>query len=188
MVLASSASPSEAQFTPKTQDLSNGTVSSHEVIKDFNQLPEIAASTDNSVSVAELANQSEAKDFELKSLDGGNQPKTTEVVASPAPPIPRNALSKITGYYCQQVPGYRIWDGGGYCGLTKSGIPVESGIAACGEKYPLGTEIEVVGVGRLVCADRGLLEPDQVDIFFKTNKDLEEAQIPSRAHVTMIKK
>ena len=95
-------------------------------------------------------------------------------------------LSRITGYYCEQVPGYPVGDGGGYCGNTASGEPVRSGIAACGEKWPPGTRLLIEGWGEIECLDLGYLGYDQVDIFYPTNKDLAESGKPSWAKVTVI--
>lgn len=95
-------------------------------------------------------------------------------------------VSRITGYYCQQVPGYYIGDGGGFCGRTASGEIVRPGVAACGYKWKLGTELHIEGYGEVVCLDRGHLAWNQVDVFFPTNKDLVESGKPEWARVTAV--
>jgi len=69
---------------------------------------------------------------------------------------------KVTGYYCRQVSGFPIWDGGGYCGNMSSGQAVYVGAAACGAKWQLGQKLEISGFGIVVCEDRGHLEFTQV--------------------------
>ena len=99
-------------------------------------------------------------------------------------------LSRITGYYCKRVEGYSIGDGGGYCGNTASGKPVEEGMAACGDKWPLGATLEIQAPNydrTVVCEDRGRLEPDQIDIYFPTNRDLVQSNHPSYAHVKAVR-
>lgn len=96
-------------------------------------------------------------------------------------------LHRITGYYCQQIPGYPVGDGGGYCGITRLGVSVSLGIAACGSNFQLSSEIEVEGVGKLLCDDTGILAEDQVDIYYPTNQDLALSQKPDWARVRVIK-
>ena len=104
--------------------------------------------------------------------------------------------SLITGYYCEQVPGYPIWDGGRWCHGTASGEEPRLGSAACGDKWPLWkndkshTILFIEGYGEVECNDRGLLENDQVDVWFDTNKRLAEASptFPFKARVTEVEK
>lgn len=95
-------------------------------------------------------------------------------------------LSPITGYYCEQIPGYPVGDGGGYCGPTASGQLPRLGTAACGEKWPLGTRVRITGYGEVTCLDRGYLGWNQVDVFFPTNRDLAESNLPSEAVVEVV--
>ena len=105
-------------------------------------------------------------------------------------------LSPITGYYCEQVPGYPIWDGGKWCHGTASGEEPRLGSAACGDKWPLWkndkshTILFIEGYGEVECLDRGQLEYDQVDVWFDTNKRLAEANppFPFKAKVTEVEK
>lgn len=90
-----------------------------------------------------------------------------------------SVVGRVTGYYCSQIEGYPVWDGGGYCGNMASGSTVFSGAAACGYYWTLGQRIEVEGFGEVVCMDRGHLEHTQIDIFFPTNRDLYESGIGS---------
>jgi len=87
---------------------------------------------------------------------------------------------KVTGYYCRQVSGFPIWDGGGYCGNMSSGQAVYVGAAACGAKWQLGQKLEISGFGIVVCEDRGHLEFTQVDVFFETNESLYKSGISNR--------
>lgn len=93
----------------------------------------------------------------------------------------------ITGYYCRQVPGYPVGDGGGYCGNTASGQPVKEGLAACGDRWKLETKLLIEGYKKVICLDRGHLGYEQVDVFFPTNQDLYETALPSEARVIEIK-
>lgn len=95
-------------------------------------------------------------------------------------------LSQITGYYCEQIPGFPVGDGGGYCGTTASGELAQLGTAACGEKWPLGTKLNIEGFGQVTCLDRGYLGWDQVDIFFPTNRDLAQSSKPDWAKVEVV--
>ena len=63
----------------------------------------------------------------------------------------------VTGYtvddHCEpNDPGYRWCDG-----LTSSGEVADPSrrIAACPRRFPFGTEVRVVGLGRYRCVDRG---------------------------------
>lgn len=89
-------------------------------------------------------------------------------------------LGRVTGYYCSQVEGYPIWDGGGYCGGMSSGKTVYAGAAACGARWQLGQRLEISGYGTVVCEDRGYLEFSQVDIFFDTNQSLYSSGVSNR--------
>lgn len=100
--------------------------------------------------------------------------------------VVETGLSRITGYYCKQIPGYFIGDGGGFCGNTASGKPVRLGVAACGNKWALGTKLHVEGYGTVECQDRGHLADSQVDIWFSTNKDMAESGKPEWAQVTVV--
>ena len=94
--------------------------------------------------------------------------------------VSSQAQGKVTGYYCRQVQGYPIGDGGGYCGNMASGKVVYIGAAACGAKWQLGQKLEITGYGTVVCEDRGHLEFSQVDIYFETNQALYTSSISSR--------
>ena len=79
----------------------------------------------------------------------------------------------VTAYYCEQVAGWPLGDGGGYCGSMANGETVHSGAAACGSSWELGTVLDISGgVGRVTCKDRGYLGASQVDVFLRTNADV----------------
>lgn len=119
------------------------------------------------------------------------QPQPTQMTQSSEAPSLSAAnaeatLSRITGYYCQQVPGFYIGDGGGYCGISASGKTLTPGAAACGSKWSLGTNLLIEGYGRVECIDRGYLAWDQVDIWFPTNADMATSRKPDWAKVTEV--
>lgn len=96
-------------------------------------------------------------------------------------------LSRITGYYCRQVPGYPVGDGGGYCEGTSSGEELRAeDSAACSEKWPEGTILQIEGYKQVKCVDAGYLAWDQVDVWFPTNKDLEDSNKPQWAKITVV--
>lgn len=139
------------------------------------------------LSLAAIANYSD-QISEMRQLE--SSPTPTQVQQTARQQLETNPatgdLSPITGYYCDQIPGYPVGDGGGYCGPTASGELPGPGIAACGEKWPLGTKLKVEGFGEVVCLDRGRLAQNQVDIFFPTNKDLAESGKPDWAEITEV--
>lgn len=185
VVLASSASSPDAQSTPKFEPLSNHHSTKHLELPSPVIETEVNTSNQNTVKLSELENQQ--YEFNLSEiLDKGKREISSDNKNAKSLSNDDN-LSPITGYYCRYIPGYIIGDWGGYCGLTKMGIPVEPGIAACGIEYPLGSYIEVEGFGRLFCADRGgELSPSQVDIFFETNEQLEKSNKPDFAKVKIV--
>ena len=78
----------------------------------------------------------------------------------------------VTYYYCEQVAGAPLGDGGGFCGYMRNGTRVTSGAAACDAAY-LGQRFRIVGdpTGReYVCADTGsAVGGEHRDIWFATN-------------------
>lgn len=125
-------------------------------------------------------------------------PTTLAVTPAPQPATESNQVqaasvgqssgetSRITGYYCHQVEGFPLWDGGGYCGNMSSGRPVYVGAAACGAKWQLGTRLNIEGYGIVVCEDRGHLGFSQVDIFFESNQTLYQSYPPGYAVVNEV--
>jgi len=135
-----------------------------------------------SFSIAGLQDK-QADEAKITSLSEISQPSPVDLSS---PSENEADLSRITGYYCEQVPGYPIGDGGGYCGNTASGEPVRSGIAACGDQWSLRTKLFIEDWGEVECLDRGYLGYNQIDIFFPTNKDWVESGKPDWAKVTII--
>ena len=83
-----------------------------------------------------------------------------------------------TGYYCLFLPGYFRGDGGGYCGKMASGYLPFEGAAACGSYYPLYAWIWIYDLQRwVICLDRGNIGETQIDVFYQTNKELEESGV-----------
>lgn len=183
-ILASCASSSDAQSTPKSEPLSNQHSANHLELPSPVIEAEVKTSDQNAVKLSELELQpyevtvSEIPNEDKEEISSNN--KNTKNLSN------EDNLSPITGYYCQYIPGHIRGDGGGYCGLTAMGIQVEPGIAACGANFPLGVYIEIEGFGRFLCADRGYLSPNQIDIFFETNEQLEKSQKPDFARVTTV--
>lgn len=182
-VLASSASSSDAQSTPKTQPLSNQySTSTLELFTPVTEA-EVKTTDQKTVELSDIEIQPYVVEVsEILNKDGNNESdnKHTKSFSN------ESSLSPITGYYCQYIPGYFRGDGGGYCNLTAMGIQVAPGMAACGSNYPLGVYIDIESFGRYLCADRGLLSPNQIDIFFETNEQLEKSQKPDFARVTIV--
>ena len=182
-ILASSASSSDPQSTPKAEPLSNQY--SENTLELFSPAieAEVETSNQNAIELSEIEFEPYVVSLsEIPNKDGKTDRKNEDTKSLSNESI----LSHITGYYCQYIPGHLRGDGGGYCGLTAMGIQVEPGMAACGSNYPLGVYIEVERLGRFLCADRGLLSPNQIDIFFETNEQLEKSQKPDSARVTIV--
>jgi hypothetical protein len=94
----------------------------------------------------------------------------------------------ITGYYCQRIVGYPGYDFGGYCNTPAYGGNTISGItAACGRNWEPYSKLQIEGYPHIVfCNDKGNLAPNQIDIFFQTDKELHDAIIPRRAKVVKV--
>ena len=120
------------------------------------------------------------------------EPTTTPVPTKEPAPVIESGVSaqsvhqsggsisgRVTGYYCSQIEGYTVGDGGGYCGNMASGVKVFAGAAACGYHWATGQRLNVDGYGEVTCLDRGNLEFTQVDIFFATNKAFDESGVSS---------
>lgn len=109
---------------------------------------------------------------------------------APSTPSGKTVIAPITGYYCEQIPGYPVGDGGGWCGITASGAQVAPGMAACGYNWNMGDVLHIQGHGNVVCTDRGHLNPNQVDVFYQNNAglygDLANGSLPTQAEVTKI--
>ncbi len=81
----------------------------------------------------------------------------------------------LSFYYCEEAPGdYAQGDGGGFCGKTRDGSVVRSGVAACDVAY-LGQRFRIDGdpTGQsYVCADTGsAVHGLHRDIWFLDNRD-----------------
>lgn len=114
-----------------------------------------------------------------------NQPSAP--ITTPKDTGDQPGLSRITGYYCEQIPGYPIGDGGGYCTGTASGEQLRAeDSAACGAKWPMETKLQIEGYKQVTCIDTGYLAWDQVDVWFPTNKDLEDSNKPQWAKITVV--
>ncbi len=164
------------------------------------QLPKAATETSTqTLQVSESATQADLltstptmaiESTQAPTIEPTVTPEAQPVTVTPTPEMvqPVSAASvgesqvqgKVTGYYCRQVSGFPIWDGGGYCGNMSSGQAVYVGAAACGAKWQLGQKLEISGYGIVVCEDRGHLEFTQVDIFFETNESLYMSGISNR--------
>ena len=108
---------------------------------------------------------------------------TQTPTATPPPLIPAeesvntNDLMRITFYYCGQVPGYPIGDGGGYCGWPVS-EDVSGKAAACGNVWEKGTRFFIHGYGEVVCVDRGsMVGNGQLDVYFQTNEEFYNSKL-----------
>ena len=77
---------------------------------------------------------------------------------------------RITFYYCRQIPGYPIGDGGGFCGPPVESQP-SGEVAACGSAYRRGARVLIHGYREVPvpCIDTGNLGPWQVDIWYYSN-------------------
>ena len=85
---------------------------------------------------------------------------------------------RTTAYYCEYVPGYYAGDYGGYCGTTASGLLPFEGAAACGAAFSLWTWLWLPELDRwAVCVDRGYLAPEQVDLWYATNRAMQESGV-----------
>lgn len=146
---------------------------------------------DNPQSVFEFQLPKDLEESSNSSSENLNTPEPeTEYITIASLDVKQVAeteLSRITGYYCKQISGYFIGDGGGFCGNTASGKPVGPGVAACGNKWALGTKLHIENYGTVECQDRGHLAGNQVDIWFPTNKDMAESGKPEWAQVTVVK-
>jgi 3D (Asp-Asp-Asp) domain-containing protein len=107
-----------------------------------------------------------------------------ELAVTKTPVKTGSGKSPVTWYYCAQVPGYSIGDGGGYCkGEGKSGVT-----AACGEKWQRGSTLLIEGYETpVVCDDRGKLTYDQVDVYFSTNQEAVNSGLPTLANITQVR-
>ena len=85
-------------------------------------------------------------------------------------------MSKIDAYFCEVLPGYDAYDGGGFCPTPEGGIKATPGTAACGEYWRRGDILLVEGHEDVICADTGPgLSPTQVEIWKRTNKEVAES-------------
>ncbi len=92
-------------------------------------------------------------------------------------------VAPITFYAC-------YGPNGGYCAGAAGPLPLAEGQAACGEAWPMGAVVAIEGdpLGAVVCNDRGLLSPYQVDRFFWRQEDgwVWSAQIGGYARVEQV--
>ena len=167
------------------EHLISGSFSLSELLANPQEMIEVQIADEDTAEIFSDQVQSPIPSEEVEKSGESNSPIAPKPAHSPN--VGEGEIVPITGYYCQQVPGYYIGDGGGYCGNTASGEPVRPGVAACGRKWPLGTKLFIEGYGQVVCLDRGHLGQNQIDVFFPTNKDLAESDLPSRAKVIEVK-
>lgn len=82
----------------------------------------------------------------------------------------------VTFYYCQRTEVNREDDGGGYCGVTRSGISLHPGSAACSyqwtiERRRFTVEEDPRGL-TYTCEDTGsAIDGNHVDLWLYTNRE-----------------
>jgi 3D (Asp-Asp-Asp) domain-containing protein len=85
----------------------------------------------------------------------------------------------VSYYYCEQVAGGYVGDGGGFCGRMRDGNPVYPGAAACDYAH-FGQRFRIEGdpTGRTyTCADTGsAVHGGHRDIWFLNNREGAEWQ------------
>lgn len=93
--------------------------------------------------------------------------------------------ARVTGYYCRRIVGYPGYDMGGFCGKPALGGETISGItAACGASFKPHSRVIIEGYPNpILCNDTGRLAPNQIDIFFYTDKELHDAGLPMYSKV-----
>lgn len=111
----------------------------------------------------------------------------SKVEADPYYPDP--AYARITGYYCQRLVGYPGYDMGGNCGSPAfGGVTITGETAGCGNNWKPYSKLLIEGYPKIItCNDTGgAIAPNQIDIFFESDLELHNANIPSNALVYKI--
>ena len=102
------------------------------------------------------------------------RPASASVAASSALQPGDRVTVTVSYYYCEQVAGGYVGDGGGFCGRMRDGNPVYPGAAAC-DYANFGQRFRIEGdpTGRIyTCADTGgSVHGGHRDIWFLNNRD-----------------